>query len=141
MIMKFALKSTRHSLIDKVNFNVDGLICAIAQDHQSKDVLMLAWMNRQALAETLNTGQAVYYSRSRRKLWRKGELSGQTQEVIDIRIDCDMDALIISVIQTGVACHTGRVSCFSWSPTEKGTWESLQPVISDPKVLYGGGDK
>ena len=125
-------------MLEEINVNSDGLIWAIAQDHKSKDILMVAWMNRKALSETLKTGQGIYFSRSRRKLWRKGESSGQTQQIIDIRIDCDKDAILLSVLQTGVACHTGRISCFSWAPTENGTWEPVKPVKTDPETLYEG---
>ena len=136
--MKFVSELNLKNLLEAVNFNSDGLICAIAQDHNSKEILMVAWMNRKALSETLKTGQGIYFSRSRRKLWRKGESSGQTQQIIDIRIDCDKDALLLSVLQTGVACHTGRVSCFSWAPTATGTWEPVKSVKTDPETLYRG---
>lgn len=136
--MKFIGELNLRNLLEAVNFNSDGLICAIAQDHKSKDILMVAWMNRKALIETLKTGQGIYFSRSRRKLWRKGESSGQTQQIIDIRIDCDKDALLLSVLQTGVACHTGRVSCFSWAPTANGTWEPVKSVKTEPETLYSG---
>lgn len=98
--------------LETVPWNADGLICAIAQQHDSGDVLMLAWMNRAALEETLATGQACYWSRSRRGLWRKGETSGCRQRVVDMRFDCDGDALLMQVDQLGGACHTGRRSCF-----------------------------
>lgn len=93
-------------------FNADGLIAAIAQDYETREVLMLAWMNAEALTETLNTGQATYWSRSRQSLWRKGETSGHMQIVKEIRIDCDQDAILMMVDQTGSACHTGAGSCF-----------------------------
>ncbi len=126
------------TLLNTVKFNADGLVCAIAQDHQNKDILMVAWMNQEALEETLSTGQVVYYSRSRQALWRKGESSGQTQQLVDLRIDCDQDAILLGILQTGVACHTGRRSCFSWSPTEQGTWDPVEAVEVDPDTLYGG---
>ena len=131
-------ENTRLRLLDAVNFNADGLVCAVAQDHQSKEVLMVAWMNREALNETLHRGQVVYYSRSRGNLWRKGESSGQTQQLVDIRIDCDKDTVLLGILQTGVACHTGRRSCLSWSPGSDGEWEAVEPVEVDPKTLYGG---
>lgn len=93
-------------------FNQDGLIAAIAQDHETGEVLMLAWMNAEALAATLETGKATYWSRSRGELWIKGETSGASQKVIEVRIDCDQDAVLMKVKQTGGACHTGRPSCF-----------------------------
>lgn len=127
---------TRNALLDQVQFDANGLIAAIAQDHVSREVLMMAWMNREALNETLKTGQIVYYSRSRQSLWRKGETSGQTQTLIDIRLDCDRDAVLLGIQQQGVACHTGRVSCFSWQP-HGSEWEPAAPVVRDPKSLYG----
>lgn len=93
-------------------YNADGLIAAIAQDAKTNEVLMLAWMNAEALAQTLATGQAVYWSRSRQALWRKGETSGHVQRVLELRVDCDQDAVLLRVEQTGPACHTGRRSCF-----------------------------
>ena len=137
-MVKYQNVSTRNSLLDAVKFNSHGLVCVVAQDHESKDILMVAWMNREALNETLKTGQVVYFSRSRQTLWRKGETSGQTQQVMHIQIDCDKDAIVLSVLQHGVACHTGRVSCFSWAPSENGAWEPLKPVETDPEILYGG---
>lgn len=137
-MMEFKDEKARQQLLDAVRFNADGLVCAIAQDHHSKEILMVAWMNREALDETLHTGQVVYYSRSRQALWRKGESSGQTQQLVDIRIDCDKDAVLLGILQTGVACHTGRRSCFSWAPTAHGDWEAVAPVEIDPNTLYGG---
>jgi phosphoribosyl-AMP cyclohydrolase len=93
-------------------FNADGLIAAIAQDADTYDVLMLAWMNAEALEQTLATGRAVYWSRSRNQLWRKGDESGHEQHVVEVRVDCDQDAVLLKVRQTGAACHTGRKSCF-----------------------------
>ena len=93
-------------------FNADGLVAAIAQDAETGEVLMLAWMNDEALRRTIETGRATYFSRSRRRLWIKGESSGHTQEVREIRVDCDQDAVLLSVVQSGAACHTGRRSCF-----------------------------
>jgi phosphoribosyl-AMP cyclohydrolase len=137
-MIEFKDENARQQLLDAVRFNADGLVCAIAQDHQSKEILMVAWMNRESLDETLRKGQVVYYSRSRQALWRKGESSGQTQQLVDIRIDCDKDALLLGILQTGVACHTGRRSCFSWAPTTTGDWEAVEPVEIDPNTLYGG---
>ena len=136
--MEIKEKNRRTRLLDDVCFNADGFICAVAQDHLTKTILMVAWMNREALDQTLETGNVVYYSRSRKALWRKGETSGQTQELIDMRIDCDRDAILLDVKQEGVACHTGRKSCFSWAPSSDGAWEPVEPVETDPDVLYRG---
>ncbi|MFB3302490.1 phosphoribosyl-AMP cyclohydrolase [Pseudomonas sp. AMR01] len=100
------------SVLDALPWNSDGLIAAIAQQHRSGEVLMLAWMNRQALIETLATGQVCYWSRSRQQLWRKGESSGHWQQLVEARLDCDGDAVLLIVNQRGPACHTGRVTCF-----------------------------
>ena len=113
-----------------------GLVPAIAQQHDSGEVLMMAWMNRESLAETLATGQVCYWSRSRGRLWRKGESSGQVQKLIELRIDCDGDTLLLLVDQTGVACHTGRRSCFYL----RASGEELEEILAverDPKELYG----
>ena len=99
-------------LINKLNFNNDGLIPVIAQSHDSREILMMAWMNHDAIIETLQTGRVCYYSHSRQKLWRKGESSGQIQTLKNFRIDCDADTILLLVEQVGVACHTGRRSCF-----------------------------
>ena len=123
-------------LLDQVRFNSDGLIAVLAQDHETNQILMLAWMNRDALGATLKTGDVVYYSRSRKKLWRKGESSGQVQKMVEICLDCDRDAVLIRVIQTGVACHTGRKSCFSWQ-IQGNRWVASEPVLIDPNDLYG----
>lgn len=100
------------AMIAAAKFDANGLVAAIAQQHDTKEVLMLAWMNEASLRETLATGRAVYYSRSRRELWRKGDTSGHTQRVIDVRLDCDGDAVLLLVDQAGAACHTGQRSCF-----------------------------
>jgi phosphoribosyl-AMP cyclohydrolase len=123
-------------ILDAVPFDGDGLVAAIAQQHDSGEVLMLAWMNREALGETLATGEVCYWSRSRRRLWRKGETSGQRQRLVELRIDCDGDALLLLVDQSGVACHTGRRSCFfrAW---RGGRLETIAEVMVDPKSLYG----
>ncbi|GBQ84589.1 phosphoribosyl-AMP cyclohydrolase [Asaia krungthepensis] len=126
------------ALLDTVNFNEDGLITALAQSAEAPhDVLMLAWMNREALAETLATGQVCYYSRSRNTLWRKGESSGQRQKLVSARLDCDRDAVLLLVEQTGVACHTGRRSCFYHEVVPEGLRDTTAPEIS-PEQLYGG---
>ena len=134
--MRIQDDNERQQLLDAVAFNQEGLIAAIAQDVESQAVLMMAWMNREALDETLKTGQVVYFSRSRECLWRKGESSGQTQQLKAIRIDCDKDALVLGILQEGVACHTGRRSCFSWAP-DAGSWQAVEPVVTDPESLYG----
>jgi phosphoribosyl-AMP cyclohydrolase len=120
----------------EVAFDADGLIPVIAQQHDSGEVLMLAWMNREALAETLASGRACYWSRSRKQLWRKGETSGQVQRVIELRLDCDLDAILLRVDQTGVACHTGRRNCF-FNRIEGGRISTSEPVLIDPARLYG----
>lgn len=124
------------TLLDKVQFNEQGLINAIAQD-EAGHVLMLAWMNRDALAETLKTGRVCYYSRSRNKLWRKGESSGQEQHLLAASLDCDADCLLLTVQQKGVACHTGRRSCFYQALTPSGITNLTEPDIR-PETLYGG---
>ncbi|GBQ12642.1 phosphoribosyl-AMP cyclohydrolase [Swaminathania salitolerans] len=129
---------TCQTLLDAVKFDRDGLIAAIAQSASAPhDVLMLAWMNRAALEETLATGQVCYYSRSRKSLWRKGEQSGQRQKLCAARLDCDGDAVLLLVEQTGVACHTGRRSCFYHEVTPTGYVDTTQPE-TDPSVLYAG---
>lgn len=124
------------AFVDALSFNTDGLIPAIAQQHDTGEILMMAWMNKEAVTETLETGRACYYSRSRKKPWRKGESSGQHQEVVDIRTDCDTDVLLLKVRQTGVACHTGRRSCFSWAARDS-KLQMIEDVITSPDRLYG----
>ena len=122
--------------LNKVNWAQDGLVPAVAQDAGSGRVLTVAWMNREALKKTVQTGEAHYLSRSRRKLWRKGEESGHVQKVKAIRLDCDEDAILIEVQQTGgIACHTGRHSCF-YQKLETGNWVTTDPVLKDPKDIY-----
>lgn len=104
--------SSAPDFLDSISFGPDGLVCAIAQDHQTREVLMVAWMNRESLSATLESGRAVYWSRSRQELWRKGDTSGHVQHVLAIDVDCDADALVLTVDQTGAACHTGARSCF-----------------------------
>ena len=124
------------SWLNKVNWSDDGLVPVVTQDADSGRVLMLAWMNRASLAHTARTGEAVYWSRSRRKLWRKGEESGHVQKVREIRLDCDEDALLLRVEQVdGVACHTGRESCF-FNKLEDGEWMEVDPVLKDPAEIY-----
>ena len=122
--------------LEQVKWNADGLAPAIAQDDASGRVLMLAWMNRDALRLTCREGRAVYWSRSRNRLWRKGEQSGHVQTVREIRLDCDRDTLLLRVDQHGgIACHTGRESCFYLRRTEAG-WDATEPVLKDPAALY-----
>jgi phosphoribosyl-AMP cyclohydrolase len=116
-------------------FNADGLIPAIAQQFDTGEVLMVAWMNQEALAETLSTGRVCYYSRSRKALWRKGETSGQTQSLIELRLDCDGDTILVLVDQTGVACHTGRRNCFFRAMRNGELVEIAKPEIA-PDKLY-----
>jgi phosphoribosyl-AMP cyclohydrolase len=123
--------------LDAVNWTPEGLVPAIAQDAGSGRVLTLAWMNRDALALTVKTGEAHYWSRSRRKLWRKGEQSGHVQKVREIRLDCDNDAILLMVEQVGgIACHTGRERCF-FLRLEGGRWKEVEPVLKDPQAIYG----
>lgn len=122
--------------LNKVNWTEDGLVPAIAQDAASGEILMVAWMNRAALKQTVALGEAVYWSRSRRKLWHKGEESGHTQKVKEIRLDCDEDVVLLKVEQTGgIACHTGRKSCF-FQRLENGEWHAVEPVLKDPHEIY-----
>jgi phosphoribosyl-AMP cyclohydrolase len=123
--------------IDNVRWGEDGLVPAVAQDAVSGRVLNLAWMNREALALTVESGLVHYWSRSRRKLWRKGEQSGHVQTVKSVRLDCDKDVVLLEVEQQGgIACHTGRESCF-YRRLESGEWVSVDPVIKDPQEIYG----
>ncbi len=122
-------------LIDNISFDADGLIPAIAQQHDTGEVLMLAWMNRAAIEETLTTGRICYYSRSRQQLWRKGERSGQVQNLVELRFDCDGDTLLLQVDQTGVACHTGRRSCF-FRAYRNGEVSIIADVEVSPDELY-----
>ncbi|XKF16866.1 phosphoribosyl-AMP cyclohydrolase [Halomonas sp. BLK-85] len=127
-----------NTLLDAIKFNEQGLIPAIAQQFDSGEVLMMAWMNREALNETLRTGRVCYYSRSRGTLWRKGEYSGQQQRLKSAALDCDGDTLLVKVDQTGPACHSGRRSCFYIELTENRIDINTQPLI-DPAELYGKG--
>jgi phosphoribosyl-AMP cyclohydrolase len=127
------------SWLDDVRWNADGLVAAIAQDATSQKVLTLAWMNREALALTHDTHEAHYFSRSRSKLWRKGESSGHVQRVREIRLDCDGDAIVLIVEQEGgIACHTGRERCF-YRKLTGGAWHEVEPVLKDPRAIYGDG--
>lgn len=122
--------------LNKVNWSEEGLVPAIAQDATSGDILMVAWMNREALRQTVELGEAVYWSRSRKKLWHKGEESGHTQKVREIRLDCDEDVVLLKIEQAGgIACHTGRRSCF-FQKLEDGRWQAVDPVLKDPHEIY-----
>ncbi|MBL1321414.1 MAG: phosphoribosyl-AMP cyclohydrolase [Methylophaga sp.] len=122
--------------LDQVKWDDNGLAPVITQEHASKQVLTLAWMNREALRLTLETGHAVYWSRSRQKIWHKGEQSGNQQLVKSIRLDCDYDAILIEVEQMGgIACHTGRHHCF-YKKLVDGQWQRIEPVLKDPKEIY-----
>lgn len=124
------------SWLDDVKFDSDGLIPAIAQDRQSGRILMVAWMNREALALTVAEQRAIYWSRSRAKLWRKGEESGHVQKLIELRLDCDADVITMQVEQIGgMACHTGRESCF-YRRLHDGQWQTVDPVLKSPDEIY-----
>jgi len=124
------------AILDAIAFDGQGLVPAIAQQHDTGEVLMLAWMNREAVAETLATGRVCYFSRSRGRLWRKGESSGQAQRLVELRLDCDGDALLLLVDQTGVACHTGRRDCF-FRAARNGALEEIAAPLVSPEALYG----
>lgn len=124
------------SWLDAVNWNADGLVPVIAQETGGGRVLMLAWMNREALRETVRCGEAVYWSRSRQRLWHKGETSGHVQKVHAVRLDCDRDAVLLEVEQQGgIACHTGRQSCFH-QLLDQADWQVIEPVIKHPDSIY-----
>jgi len=126
------------SWLDEVKFDDRGLVTAIAQDAASGRVLMVAWMNREALRQTVEGGEAVYWSRSRERLWRKGEESGHAQRVREIRLDCDNDVILLAVEQVGgIACHTGRERCF-FRKLVDGRWQVVEPVLKEPENIYPG---
>lgn len=129
-------QTSRAAWLDEVAFNEAGLVPAVAQDAASGRVLTLAWMDRAALAATVEHGYATYWSRSRKSLWRKGETSGHLQKVLELRLDCDADAVLLTVEQAGVACHTGRESCF-YRRLAQTSWECVDPVRIDPEKIYG----
>jgi phosphoribosyl-AMP cyclohydrolase len=124
-----------NKILAELKFNADGLIPAIAQQHDSGEILMMAWMNADAIEETLATSRVCYYSRGRGKLWRKGETSGQVQQLVELRIDCDSDTILLLVNQTGMACHTGRRNCFFRAVRGGALVEIAAPEIS-PDELY-----
>jgi phosphoribosyl-AMP cyclohydrolase len=122
--------------LKKVKWDENGLVPVIAQEASSGDILMFAWMNRDALARTAELGEAVYWSRSRKKLWHKGEESGHVQKVLEMRLDCDEDVVLLKVEQAGgIACHTGRHSCF-FQKFDGADWQSVEPVLQDPETIY-----
>ena len=124
--------------LDEIHWNEDGLVPAIAQDHQTGRILMMAWMNRESLTLTVNEQRAIYWSRSRGKLWRKGEESGHVQKLHELRLDCDADVIVLMVEQRGgIACHTGRESCF-YRVYENGSWKTVDAVLKDPHAIYAG---
>lgn len=124
------------SWLDAVKWDSDGLVPAIAQDYRSGRILMMAWMNREALELTVTENRAIYYSRSRQKLWRKGEESGHVQKLHEVRLDCDADVIVLQVEQIGgIACHTGRESCF-YKVWRDGEWVAVDPVLKDPHDIY-----
>lgn len=131
------MNTDNDKLLAGVKFDSNGLVCAIAQDFETRRVLMVAWMNAEALHQTAATGYAHYYSRSRRKQWMKGEESGHTQKVHELRLDCDGDAVVMLITQNGgIACHTGRESCFyqKWNGSE---WQTVDAVLKDEREIYG----
>ncbi|ARP93060.1 phosphoribosyl-AMP cyclohydrolase [Bordetella genomosp. 13] len=132
--------NTSPAWMAEVVFDDNGLVPAIAQDAENGQILMVAWMNSEALAETAATGRAVYWSRSRRRLWRKGEESGHVQHVHDLRLDCDGDVVLLKVHQDGgIACHTGRASCFFRrleGTSDHAEWKTVDPVLKDPEQIY-----
>lgn len=128
--------NTKTDWLKKIEWNDQGLVPVIAQDAANGEVLMFAWMNREALQLTVERGEAVYWSRTRRKLWHKGEESGHTQKVLDIRLDCDSDTILLKIEQTGgIACHTGRRNCF-FQKLVDGQWQDVEPVLKDPETIY-----
>ena len=130
------MSDAREAWLDAVRWDAAGLVTAIAQEVLTQKVLMVAWMNREALLKTVRTGQAVYWSRSRARLWRKGEESGHTQRVREVRLDCDGDVVLLKVEQSGgIACHTGRHGCF-FSRLEGDRWVVTDPVLRDPGTIY-----
>jgi phosphoribosyl-AMP cyclohydrolase len=131
-------EAATQAVLAAIRFDAAGLVPAIAQQHDSGEVLMMAWMSAESVCETLATGRVVYFSRSRNSLWRKGETSGQVQRLQELRVDCDGDTLLLFVDQTGVACHTGRRSCFFRAARPGGLQEIAAPLVA-PETLYGGG--
>jgi phosphoribosyl-AMP cyclohydrolase len=135
MIEEKAVTDAIDKALDDIRFDADGLVPAIAQQHDTGEILMVAWMNRAAVRTTLTEGMACYWSRSRQALWRKGDISGQTQRLVEFRLDCDGDTILLLVDQHGVACHTGRRNCFfrAW---RDGGWTTIAEPLVDPAQLY-----
>lgn len=132
----FSAQPPSNAVLEAVRWDAAGLVTAIAQEQSSGRIVMVAWMNREALVQTLETGYAVYWSRSRSRLWRKGESSGHQQRVLEVRLDCDGDAILLQVEQSGgIACHTGRHSCF-YQKWVDGRWVAVDPVLRDPSDIY-----
>ena len=130
------MNTKQQSFLDEVPWNEHDLVAVVTQDFASGKVLTVAWMNREALAETVKRGEAVYWSRSRKRLWRKGEESGHVQKVREVRLDCDADAILLMVEQVGgIACHTGHERCF-FRKLENGRWVEVDPVLKDPSLIY-----
>ena len=129
------LNPATRALIDRLAFDAEGLIPAIAQQHDSGEVLMMAWMSRDSILETLSGGRVVYWSRSRKSLWRKGDSSGQVQHLVEMRVDCDQDCLLLLVDQMGVACHTGRRTCF-FTAIREGNPLVVTDILTNPAWLY-----
>ncbi len=130
------MSDTDTTVLDEIRYDANGLVPAIAQQHDTGEVLMMAWMNRDSLAETLATGRVCYWSRSRNTLWRKGETSGQVQDLVELRLDCDADTILLLVDQTGVACHTGHRSCFYRAVQDESLVTIADPMVT-PDELYG----
>ena len=127
--------------LNKIRWDENGLVPVIAQEAATGDILMFAWMNRDALAKTAELGEAVYWSRSRKKLWHKGEESGHTQKVLEMRLDCDEDVVLLKIEQKGgIACHTGRHSCF-FQRFDGADWQAVDPVLQDPDTIYSSNKK
>ena len=145
MIATTMNSAANFSWLKKVRWDENGLVPVIAQEAGSNDVLMFAWMNRDALARTVELGEAVYWSRSRKKLWHKGEESGHIQKVLEIRLDCDEDVILLKIEQAGsIACHTGRHSCFYQKfdgDAKSGDWQVVEPVLQDPETIYSNPKK
>lgn len=140
--MKFGMQESgleKEAWLNQVNWSIDGLVPAIAQDAATGRVLMVAWMNREALLLTSQKGEAVYWSRSRKKIWHKGEESGHIQKVVEIRLDCDADVILLQIEQQGgIACHTGRQSCF-FTRLDQGAWQEVDEVLKSPDEIYNKG--
>ena len=130
------MTASNHQWLDDIKWTDDGLVPVIAQDAASGKVMMFAWMNRESLQLSITEGRAIYWSRSRKKLWRKGEESGHVQRIKDVRLDCDNDVILLAIEQVGgIACHTGRERCF-YKQLQDGKWVEVEPVLKDPSAIY-----